>query len=183
MSKASRPAPRVADNSPDADGATDGQKMQSWVLLRQYGFWIDTNASGAPSFVTGPIHLPPAPFGDGERISFRATLAMGERVGNAGPDLFRSPIQRVSHARFPRCESNGAYPARCLEGERHRNHPQRMFGADRQGVRLRELECPVRQDRRDALDATDDAGLLVLRQDAARGKEADRRATADFRLR
>jgi hypothetical protein len=35
------------------------------------------------------IHPPPAPFGDGERINFAPPLAIGERVGKAGPDLFR----------------------------------------------------------------------------------------------
>jgi hypothetical protein len=38
------------------------------------------------------MHLPPAPFGDGERIISLSTLAIGERVGNAGTDLFRSPM-------------------------------------------------------------------------------------------
>jgi hypothetical protein len=45
------------------------------------------------------------PFWDGERIHSLRTLAIGERVGNAGPDLFRSPMKRCSHARFPRRES------------------------------------------------------------------------------
>jgi ClpX C4-type zinc finger protein len=39
-------------------------------------------------------------------ISFRA-LAIGERVGKAGPDIFRSPMKRCSHARFSRCEGYG----------------------------------------------------------------------------
>ena len=68
----------------------------------------------------GLIHPPPAPFWDGERITGRytrlspffgtvnvslhiPTLAIGERVGKAGPDLFRSPMKRCSHARFSRC--------------------------------------------------------------------------------
>jgi hypothetical protein len=38
--------------------------------------------------VTGSIHPPPAPVGDGKRINLFRTLAIGERVGNAGPDLF-----------------------------------------------------------------------------------------------
>src|SRR5262249_31957125 len=44
---------------------------------------------------TGPIHPPPAPVGDGERINLFRALAIGERVGNAGSDLFRSPMKRL----------------------------------------------------------------------------------------
>jgi hypothetical protein len=40
-------------------------------------------------------------------ISFR-TLAISERVGKAGTDLFRSPMKRCSHARLSRCKDNGA---------------------------------------------------------------------------
>jgi Glyoxalase superfamily protein len=34
------------------------------------------------------------PFWEGERITSLRTLAIGERVGKAGPDLFRSPMKR-----------------------------------------------------------------------------------------
>jgi hypothetical protein len=41
------------------------------------------------------IHPPPAPHGDGERINFfLPPLAIGERIGKAGPDLFHSPMKR-----------------------------------------------------------------------------------------
>jgi hypothetical protein len=35
--------------------------------------------------------------------SLLRTLAIGERIGKAGPDLFRSPMKRYSHARLPQC--------------------------------------------------------------------------------
>jgi hypothetical protein len=47
------------------------------------------------NLVTGTIHPPPAPSGDGERINLFRALAPGERVGNAGPDLCRSPMKRL----------------------------------------------------------------------------------------
>src|ERR1700730_550235 len=109
-------------------------------------FCIDTIPRLAAEFVLGSIHPPPAPFGDGERISSTPPPAIGERVGKAGPDLLRSPMMRCSHARFSRCESHGAYIARCVEGQGGRNHPQRMPGIDRKDVWLRELEYPVGQD-------------------------------------
>src|SRR5258708_18467409 len=43
---------------------------------------------------------------------FDPPLAIGERVGKAGPDLFRSPIKRCSHKRLSRCDSNAAVAAR-----------------------------------------------------------------------
>jgi len=48
------------------------------------------------NLAAGPIHPPPAPHGDGERINLFRALAIGERVGNAGPDLLRSPMKRSS---------------------------------------------------------------------------------------
>jgi hypothetical protein len=62
----------------------------------------------APELVQGLMHPLPAPLWGmvNVSISFR-TLAMGERVGNAGSDPFRSPMKRCSHARFPPCESHG----------------------------------------------------------------------------
>jgi hypothetical protein len=78
------------------------------VKLRQHRFWIDTGPGLAPKFGSGSIHPPPAPIGDGERIIFNPPLAIGERVGKAGLDLFRSLMKRCSHARLPRCEGYGA---------------------------------------------------------------------------
>src|SRR5262249_19638354 len=40
------------------------------------------------------------PHGDGERINFFRALAIGEWVGNAGPDLFHSPMKRCSMRDF-----------------------------------------------------------------------------------
>ena len=51
-----------------------------------------------------------------------AALGIGERVGNAGPDLFRSPMKRCCHAQFPRCKNYGAHPARGPESQGYRNH-------------------------------------------------------------
>jgi hypothetical protein len=80
-----------------------------------------------------------------DNLQIRPLLAMGERVGKAGPDLFRSPMMRCSHAQFTQCQSYGACSARCIEGEGCRNHPQRMFRTDRKSVRLRELEYEAAQ--------------------------------------
>jgi len=85
---------------------------------------------GRASLRAGSIHPPPAPVGDGERINLFRALAIGERVGNAGPDLIRSPMKRCCHARFPRCKSYGALSAGCLEGEGCRNHTCRSSGVD-----------------------------------------------------
>src|SRR5262249_33719339 len=75
------------------------------------------------------------------------TLAIGERVGNAGPDLFRSPMKRRCHARLPRRKSYSTRPARGIKSKGYRNHTWRSSGVDRKGVRLRELEHFVRQNR------------------------------------
>jgi len=69
-------------------------------------------------------------------VSSISALAIGERVGKAGPDLHRSPMKRCSHARLPRCEDHGARFARCLEKPSLRIHAQRMSGTGREDVRL-----------------------------------------------
>jgi hypothetical protein len=61
---------------------------------------IDRTSSRSLDFAIGLIHPPPAPIGDGKRINLFRTLAIGERVGNAGPDLFRSPMKRCSLVRL-----------------------------------------------------------------------------------
>jgi hypothetical protein len=57
---------------------------------------VDTTRRCAQSSSPGLIHPLPAPYGDGERIDLLShAFAIGERVGNAGSDLFRSPMKEV----------------------------------------------------------------------------------------
>src|SRR5215475_15403472 len=96
---------------------------------------IDKTTARASDFKQGRYtrRLPPSGM---VNVSISSALAIGERVGKAGPDLFRSPMMRCSHARFPRCESYGARAPRRLESKGYRNHTCRSSGADRDGVRL-----------------------------------------------
>ncbi|HKF10483.1 MAG TPA: hypothetical protein VKB89_17440, partial [Xanthobacteraceae bacterium] len=70
-------------------------------LLQHSG--VDSARFGAPTSNFGSVHPPPAPYGEGERINLFRALAIGERVGNAGSDLFRSPMKRL----FP-CAASGS---------------------------------------------------------------------------
>jgi hypothetical protein len=100
------------------DGSTNGRSTSPWDTITSRGasrtrkvcFWHPATPWGFPCCVrsgltarvrscitieTRSIHPPPAPLGDGERINFLRALAIGERVGKAGPDLFRSPMKRM----------------------------------------------------------------------------------------
>ena len=136
----------------------------------------------APEFVQGLMHPLPAPLWGmvNVSISFR-TLAMGERVGNAGSDPFRSPMKRCSHARFPPCESHGhalrgGLSAKAVEI----THSEclelvtKAFGCESWNVLSAKIEAkqspaPDRHGHTSVASAL----LLVLRQDAARGKGVD----------
>jgi transcription antitermination factor NusG len=73
------------------------------VDLYRAGASLGLTISGAARKSTGVlIHPPPAPFWEGERVSSLRTLAIGERVGKAGPDLFRSPMKRCFMRDFRR---------------------------------------------------------------------------------
>src|SRR5262249_40527255 len=98
--------------------------------------WVDSTGVRASTSQLGRYTRRLRPMGNGERINLFRALAIGERVGNAGPDLFRSPMKRCSHARFSRRESYGTRAARCLENKVYRNHTRRSSGANREGVRL-----------------------------------------------
>lgn len=74
----------------------DDQRLGSTSIVL-----IDSPSSHSPYLRLGRYTRRLRPLGDGKRINLFRTLAVGERVGNAGPDRFRSPMKRCSHARFP----------------------------------------------------------------------------------
>ena len=53
-----------------------------------------------PKLDVGLMHPPPAPLGMVNVSNSHRTLAIGERVGKAGPDFFRSSIEVFSCAIF-----------------------------------------------------------------------------------
>src|SRR5258707_481219 len=114
-------------NAPPVAGRDDSRRGKHGVAVTQVPGWrplpgtrksivlIDRTMIALQAFLRVDTPAACALFWDGERITSLRTLAIGERVGKAGPDLFRSPMRRCSHARFPRRESYGARSARCFE--------------------------------------------------------------------
>jgi hypothetical protein len=66
----------------------DGARIPEFAQAPVAVFWLTTRAFAHQHWNWVGYTRRLCPLGDGERINLFRTLAIGERVGNAGPDLF-----------------------------------------------------------------------------------------------